>query len=196
MTISCWRADGIQASREDLDRALPGIMAAPKDGAAIGMLCLRPGNGERRFVGSIEVTHDRGIPGERWNTRPWLTLPDGAPDPRIQICILQERVLEAIWLDRENTVHPGDTFIVDMDLSEPNLKAGQLLQAGSAVLQVSDLFNDACVKWKVRYGAAARDWVNASENRHLRLRGILCSVQRDGIIRNGDRLTKVDPATL
>ncbi|WP_239113397.1 hypothetical protein [Shimia biformata] len=165
-------------------------MAAPKDGAAISMLCLRPARNTRKFVDRIEVTKDKGIPGERWATSPWLTLPDGSPDPAIQVSILPQRVLDLVWRDRVNTVHPGDTFIVDMDLSEANLPEGSILQAGSALLRVSGVFNDGCVKWRARYGAAAKDWITASGHPELRLRGILCSVERDGVISNGDRLTK------
>lgn len=179
------------ATREELDAALPHILAAPKDGAAISMLCLRPDYGERRFVDRIEVTPEGGIPGERWATKPWLKLDDGSPDPRIQVCILQSRVLDLVWRDRENTPHPGDTFIVDMDLSEANLPAGQLLQVGTSVLKVSTAFNDACVKWKVRYGQDAKDWVTAPGHPELRLRGILCSVEQAGAFRTGDFLRKL-----
>lgn len=179
--------------RAELDAALPRIMAAPKDRAAIDMLCLRPGFGERRFVDRIEVSRAGGIPGERWTTAPWLRSDNGQPHPGIQVCVLQRRVLDLVWRDRDNVVHPGDTFIVDMDLSEANLPAGQLLRVGSAVLQVSDLFNDACVKWKVRYGAAAKDWVSHPEHRALRLRGILCSVVEDGAFATHDLLHKIDP---
>jgi len=179
-----------QATRAELDAAIPGILAAPKDGAAVGMLCLRPAPNLRRFVDEVPVTVAGGIGGERWATAPWLRLPDGAPHPGIQICVLQQRVLDLVWRNREAVPHPGDTFIVDMDLSEANLPAGTLLQAGTAVLRVSDIFNDGCVKWKTRYGAEAKAWITAPGHAALRLRGILCSVERDGVIRNGDRLTR------
>ena len=178
-------------TRDQLDRALPDIMAAPSDGAAVEMLCLRPGYGARNFVDEIKVTRAQGIPGERWQTAPWMKLPDGSPHPGIQVCILQKRVLDLVWTDRENTVHPGDTFIVDMDLSRANLPEGQLLGVGSAVLRVSEVFNDACVKWKVRYGVDAKNWITVPEHLDLRLRGILCSVETDGVIRNGDRMFKL-----
>ena len=179
-------------TREELDRNIPDILAAPKDGAAIDMLCLRPSYGQRRFVDQIEVTREFGIPGERWATRPWMTLEDGSPDPAIQVCILQKRVLDLVWQDRENTVHPGDTFIVDMDLSHANLPVGQLLSVGSAVLRVSSAFNNACAKWKGRYGSDALEWVREPENETHRLRGVLCSVERDGVFQTGDILRKLD----
>ncbi len=179
------------ATGAELKAALGHIRAAPADGAAVEMLCLRPGYGERRFVDEITVTRDQGIPGERWQTQPWLRLDDGSPHPGIQISILSRRVLDLVWRDRENTVHPGDTFVADMDLSEDNLPVGQILQAGSAHLQVSDVFNNGCVKWKTRYGVPALEWINLPDHRALRLRGILCRVLRDGVIRNGDRLKKL-----
>lgn len=179
-------------TRAELDAALPHIQAAPRDAAPIEMLCQRPAYGARDFVDEMRLTRAEGIPGERWTRAPWLRLPDGAPHPGIQVSILPRRVLDLVWRDRENQPHPGDSFIVDMDLSEDNLPVGQLLQLGSARLRVSDVFNDGCVKWKVRYGVAAKDWITAPGHPPLRLRGVLCSVARDGVIRNGDLLTKID----
>ena len=186
----------LHATRAELDAGLPHILSAPKDGGLIEMLCLRPEYGQRNFVDSISVRAAQGIPGERWSSHPWLRLPDGAPHPGIQVCILSKRVLDLVWRDRVNSVHPGDTFVTDMDLSEGNLPTGQLLSAGTAVLRVSEVFNDACVKWKARYGAASREWINAPQNRALRLRGILCAVVQDGEISCDERLHKLsDGAT-
>lgn len=180
-----------QVTRAELEAGLPHVMAAPKDAGRVELLCLRPDYGQRQFVPEISVTVAQGIPGERWATRPWLRLPDGSPHPGIQICILSQRVLDLVWRDREGVVHPGDTFITDMDLSEANLPAGQILQVGTALLEVSDIFNDACVKWAARYGKDARDWINVPEHRALRLRGILCRVARDGVVREGDSMLKL-----
>ncbi|GAB4261157.1 MAG: hypothetical protein Kow0013_05350 [Pararhodobacter sp.] len=180
-----------QPTRAQLDAAIAGILAAPRDRARIEGLCLRPDYNERRFPDRIMATRHRGIPGERWETAPWLRLPDGSPHPGIQISILQRRVLDLVWRPGDATPHPGDTFIVDMDLSEATLPVGQLLRAGSAVLRVSDVFNDACVKWKVRYGADAKDWITAPGHPPLRLRGVLCSIEQDGEIANGDWLEKL-----
>ncbi|MDQ1900726.1 hypothetical protein RAH32_09770 [Paracoccus sp. WLY502] len=180
------------ATASDLARALPHVLAAPKDDARADCLCFRPGFNQRSFPGRLVMTRADGIPGERWGKAPWLKLPDGSPDPRIQVSILPRRVMDAVWLDRENTPHPGDTIICDLDTSEANLPAGTLLQAGTAVLRVSDVFNDGCVKWKVRYGQAAKDWITAPGHPELRLRGILCSVERDGDVHLGDPIRKLD----
>lgn len=171
-----------QATFGALMDALPHILAAPKDDAPIHGLCLRPGYGLRAFPARIQVTREFGIPGERWATAPWLKLPDGSPDPCIQVSILPSRVMDLVWRDREGTPHPGDPIVADLNCSLANLPAGTLLQAGTAVLKVSDHFNEACAKWKVRYGADARAFIDAPGHPDLRLRGILCSVEADGEI--------------
>jgi len=179
-------------TRAELDAAIPHVLAAPRDRARIGWVCFRPGYNQREFPERLVLTRARGIPGERWESSPWLRGPDGRGHPGIQVSILSQRVLDLVWRDRESIAHPGDTFVVDMDLSEANLPVGQLLRAGSAVLRVSDVFNDGCVKWKARYGAPAKDWITAPGHPPLRLRGVLCGVEEDGEIANGDWLEKID----
>ena len=173
---------------DELMAALPGVLSAPKTGSAVEYLCFRSGYGERRFVDELTLTMTQGIPGERWGTAPWLKLPDGSGHPGIQVSILPRRVLDLVWRDGENTVSPGDTFVCDLDMTETNLPEGQLLAVGTAVLRVSEVFNGSCAKWKVRYGADAYDWARTPEHKHLRLRGVLCSIEQDGMIRLGDRV--------
>ena len=172
----------------ELMAALPHLLAAPRTDAKVHSLCLRPGYGERKFPGRIAVTRSGGIPGERWATAPWLKLTDGSPDPRIQVSILPVRMLDLVWRDRVGTPHPGDPIVADLDCSLANLPTGSLIKAGSAVLRVSDLFNAGCAKWKVRYGADARAFVDAPGHEPLRLRGVLCSVELDGEVGLTDRL--------
>ncbi len=175
----------------NLMAALPHVLAAPRDAAPVVELCLRPGYGERAFPQSVTLTRGGGIPGERWATAPWVKLPDGSPDPRIQVSILPLRVMDAVWRDRAGNPHPGDTMIADLETSEANMPAGTRLSVGTAVLRVSNLFNEACVKWKTRYGTDAKDWVTAPGHPPLRLRGMLCSIEQDGEVRLGDVIRKL-----
>lgn len=176
---------------EALAAALPHVLSAPRDDGPVTMLCLRPDYGQRSFPDRITMTRAAGIPGERWLTAPWLRLPDGTPDPAIQVSILPARVMDLVWHAGDEAPHPGDPIVADLDMTERNLPEGTLLQAGTAVLRVSGVWNDACVKWKARYGTAAKDWIVAPGHRELRLRGILCAVQTDGEIRIGDRIRKL-----
>ncbi|GGW33890.1 hypothetical protein GCM10011452_23080 [Gemmobacter lanyuensis] len=178
-------------SLDELMTALPHVLAAPKDDTPILQLCFRPAFNQRSFPESLTITPEEGVPGERFTTAPWLKLPDGSGDPRIQVSILPSRVMDLVWRDRAGTPHPGDTIIADLDTSLANLPDGTLLQAGSAILRVSDVFNDGCVKWKARYGADAKAWITAPGHPELRLRGVLCSVAQGGEMRVGDRLKRI-----
>ncbi|MEM5476190.1 hypothetical protein [Pacificibacter sp. AS14] len=173
---------------DDLDAALPHILSAPKDDVAIDILCTRPSFGKRAYPDHIEVSPEGGIMGERWLKHPWSRLEDGSPDPRIQVSILPKRVFDLVVQDR---LHPGDTIIADIDTSTDNLAVGQQLKIGTAVVEVTDLFNDGCVKWKVRYGADAKNWIIKPENIDLRLRGVLCKITQAGIITKTDRIQKL-----
>lgn len=190
MTIDCASTDLTMVSRYECEMALPHILDAPQNDTAIQSLCFRTGYSQRSFPERIKISAERGIEGERWLRDPWLKCADGRPDPRIQISILALRVMDLCWRDRVNTVHPGDTMIADLDLTEANMPVGTKLQIGSAVIEVSDKFNTACAKWKTRYGGDSFAWINHRPNRPLRLRGVLCRVVVDGEIRATDRIYK------
>jgi hypothetical protein len=173
----------------ELDAALPAVLAAPRDRGTIHLLCARPKPNARIFPQSLTLTRATGVVGDFEMSRPWLELPDGSPDPRIQVSIMPWQVLQLAWRDRDRVAHPGDNIAVDMNLTEANLPESTLLSLGSAVLRVSDVPNDGCVKWKVRCGRAAYDWITTPANLPLRLRGLFCSVEQDGDVRLGDTLS-------
>jgi len=178
-------------TREELDRALPDVLAAPKTGTRVEMLCRRPDRNQRVFPEVLKFTVDSGIEGDYEMDKPWLKLPDGSPDPRIQVSIIPRRVLDLVWLDRENTTHPGDAIVTDLDMTHENLPVGSRLKVGTAVVEISDVWNDGCAKWKVRMGRPANDWISAPEHETLRLRGIYCRIVGDGVVRLGDTITKI-----
>lgn len=185
------RSEGAEGAKmisaETLAESLPHVLAAPKDRTTIDHLTYRADFNQRAHPESLTLTVAEGVPGERWLRHPWLKLPDGRPDPDIQVSILPLRVLNLVWQDR-TTAHPGDTIVADLDCSVANLPPGTILQCGTARLRVSGVFNDGCVKWKARYGAAAKDWITAPGHPDLRLRGILCAIVQDGIAARGDTL--------
>ncbi|MEM9999534.1 MAG: hypothetical protein AAF940_01520 [Pseudomonadota bacterium] len=179
----------MRPDRATLDVALPHILGAPTRSASIEYLCNRPDFGVRNFTDRLQVTRAGGVENCRWTKHPWMKLDDGSPDPRIQVCIIPRRVLDLVWREGTDAIHPGDTFATDMNMSLDTLPTGTLLKAGTAVLRVSDVWNNACTKWKARYGEDALNWVR--ENEALRLRGVLCSVEEDGVLENGARVEVV-----
>ncbi|KJZ20280.1 MOSC domain-containing protein [Loktanella sp. S4079] len=179
------------ATLDECKAALGNILSAPKDNVTIDQICFRPYVGGREFPDQLELTVAEGIVGDRWLSDPWLKLPEGSPDPRIQVSILSKRVMDLCWRDQDNLAHhPGDPFVVDMNLGEENLPVGTQLEIGTAVIVVTDKYNSGCVKWNENYGGASLRWINLHENRQHRLRGILCAVVKDGVVKTGDRLRK------
>lgn len=172
-----------------LAAALPHVLAAPGTDGPVRLLCLRPRHNQRSFPDRLTLTRAAGVAGDCEADSPWLTLPDGSPDPQTQVSILPARVLDLVWPGREPTNYPGDNIAADLDLGHANLPPGALLRAGTAILRVSAEPNDGCAKWKVRCGAAAYDWVRARAHLPYRLRGLFCSVEQDGIVALGDRLS-------
>lgn len=170
----------------ELNAALPYVTAAAKTDSLIDLLCIRPARGLRVFPDSLTLSTQGGVLGDRWLETAWLKLSDGRPDPRIQVSILPKRVLDLIWKDRQNTLHPGDQIIADLNTSAENLPFGTKIIAGTAILQISDVPNLGCAKWKVRYGADALQWTKSHSD--LRLRGVLCAIVQDGILTKNDRL--------
>jgi hypothetical protein len=172
-----------------LAAALPYVLAAPRTAGPIHLLCARPKPNQRSFPASLTLTRAVGVVGDFEASRPWLVLEDGSPDPRNQVSLMSSRVLDLVWRDRNPRNHPGDNIVVDLDLSHENLPTGTLLQVGTAILRVSDEPNDGCVKWKVRCGKPAYAWVRALDHAAYRLRGLFCSVEQDGTVTLGDRIS-------
>jgi hypothetical protein len=179
------------AAAASLDAALPHVLAVPRSEGPIRLLCVRPRPNQRIFPDSLTLTHAAGVVGDFEASRPWLTLPDGSPDPRTQGSLMPARVLDLVWLSREPRLHPGDNIAVDLDFSHANLLAGTLLKVGTAILCVSDEPNDGCAKWKVRCGKDAHAWVRAKPLVRYRLRGLYCSVEQNGVVTLGDRISPV-----
>lgn len=175
----------------ELAAALPAILAAPREAGVVRLLCARPKPNARTFPDVLALTRAAGVLGDFEMSRPWLELPDGSPDPQIQVSIIPWQVLDLVWRDRDRIAHPGDNIAVDMNLTAENLPPGSLLAAGTAMLRVSQEPNDGCAKWKVRCGRAAYDWTMAPDHTPLRLRGLFCSVEQDGELRLGDTLRRL-----
>ena len=116
---------------------------------------------------------------------------DGSPDPRVQVAIAHGPTIALIQALTGCHHHPGDTLLVDLDLSAANLPAGTRLRAGGAILEVSDVENDACAKFAARHGPDIFSWIRAAENRSRRLRGLFARVVTAGRVHVGDPIERI-----
>ena len=151
-----------------------------------------PGPNARTFPEVLTLTRATGVAGDFEHVAPMAGLcPTAAPTRATRCRSCHGRCLISSGATVTGSTHPGDNIAVDMNLTDANLPVGTLLQAGTAILRVSDEPNDGCVKWKVRCGRAAYDWVSRPEHLSLRLRGLFCSVEQDGVLRLGDSLRRL-----
>ena len=180
-----------QPDRAAFDMCLQDMRNAPRDHAPITHLNFRSEFGKRTFTKALSFDREKGVIGDRWIDHAWLRTQDGAPDPRVQVAIIPTRLLNLVWTGGTEPPHPGDTIAADMDLSEDNLPIGARLNLGSATVEVSDVFNDGCVKWKARYGHDAYDWARDPKIRKYNPRGIYCKIVQSGEVSITDKLIKV-----
>lgn len=176
-------------SYADLTALEANIAASPKNNAPISQLCFRPTFGQRVFADHLELCPKRGVIGDRWAELGWLKRADGSPDPRVQIALINQRLLTAIWGGGTEPPHPADTIATDLDISQDNLPAGRRLRIGTALIEISDVPNDGCVKWKARYGSDAYIWAREEKYLHLRRRGAFARVIEAGTIKLSDTVT-------
>lgn len=179
------------ATAEELELALPHVIAAPRSTGPVTMLLYRRKNNDRVFTDRLRLTRNGGVEGDFEMNNPWLKLADGSSDKRIQVSLLPSRVLDLCWRNRDKTDHPGDQITADFNMSLDNLPTDSLFRVGTAVLQVSDLWNDGCAKWRMRCGRPAYNWIRDPKHEALRLRGIFCSVEEDGEVVVGDKMVKL-----
>jgi MOSC domain-containing protein YiiM len=172
-------------SLEQLRLGLPHVLAAPEDGGAVEMLVVRPEEDERATPSTAELSAALGLHGDRWATGEYRDHPD------TQITIINSRLLELVSGDRERWSLAGDNIVADLDLSQANLAPGQKLEAGSAVLEITETPHNGCNKFSARFGADALRLVNLGEGKELRLRGIYARVLKAGSISVGDHLDKI-----
>ena len=170
---------------DELNAGLDTILEAPEDGGLIQMLIVRPADDERTTPDFVEVSAEEGTHGDHWSKG------ESRYEPDVQIAIMSSRVLDLVSGGRDRWPLAGDNIIVDMDLSQTNLVPGQKLEAGSAILEITEIPHRGCAKFSARFGADALRFVNLGRAAELRLRGVYARVVQPGQIAVGDQINKL-----
>lgn len=178
-------------SRADLEQAIAGIEAAPKNASPLEMIVVRPAHGERRTIESVCLSLAGGVEGDSWAAGCWMTTEDGKPHPDVQVAIMATRAIRAVAGEPENWAKSGNNLFVDFDLSQENMPAGTRLTIGSAELVVTETRMTGCKNFIEWYGRDACVFVNTGDGKALNMRGVYARVVKDGVVRVGDRVEKV-----
>ena len=181
-------------TEQEITDGLTEVLKSPQDFGTLRAIVIRPGHEERRSLQECRLSPEGGTEGDAWARGCWLQLPDGSPDPDVQICIMNSRMIDLVACDKTRWELAGDNLFVDLDLSRENLLAGQLLSIGECVIEITEQPHNGCSKFSQRFGAPALKAVNSPAGKQLRLRGVYAKVITAGKVRVGDLIRKTNDA--
>ena len=180
-----------QLSTEELGQGLDIIRQSPQDEGVLKLIVRRPDVDQRESITTGHLGVSDGLVGDNWLSRGSRHMPDGAPDPDMQLNIMNSRVVEIVANGLERRELAGDQLYLDMDLSTENLPAGTRLALGEAIIEVTEPPHTGCKKFAARFGRDAVLFVNAGFGKTQNFRGICAKVIQSGDIKTGDIARKV-----
>ncbi|MDF1664002.1 MAG: MOSC domain-containing protein [Planctomycetota bacterium] len=163
----------------------PGLVRRHSERGTIDLIVVRKPKEKRELVDSIVVTPKEGLPGDRWNLLE-------SRRTHNQITLMNSLVAKALCGDDDKLSQFGDNLLVDFDLSEDNLPPGTQIQAGQAILEITEEPHTGCSKFARRFGKAALKVVSLKDYDPLKLRGIHARVLKAGKVTLGDTIGKLD----
>ena len=175
----------------ELEAGLDHIRQSPADLGLLLAIVIRPQSDSRVVLDHCELSPELGTHGDSWAKHCWRSLPDGSPDPNVQITLMNARAIALIAAEEDRWQLAGDNLFVDLDLSDTNLPCGQRLAVGTAVLEITAEPHNGCSKFGKRFGADAIKFVNSKIGKQLHLRGIYAKVVEAGMVAVGDQVRKV-----
>ena len=175
----------------ELEAAAPALAASPRERGRLEMIVVRPGVDRRETPASVACTVAAGIEGDDWAARGSRHTDDGRANPDQQIAVMNAAYLDLIAGSRDRWPLAGDQLVVDLDLSEDHLQAGDRLRVGQVEVVVTPHAHNGCAKFRDRFGVDAVRFANGPTGRRLHLRGIYVRVVVPGTMQVGDTIERV-----
>jgi len=178
-------------TRAELDAGLDHLLASPVDEGVVELVVARPAVGERVVLDEAKLDPGIGLVGDSWGDRYNRHTPDGKPDPKAEVTVMNARAAALVAQTDARWSLAGDQLYVDLELGDDNLPAGTQLAVGTAVVEITDEPHTGCAKFAERFGMDAVRFVNSPVGRAHNLRGINARVIAGGVVRPGDPIRKL-----
>jgi hypothetical protein len=178
-------------SLTELESGLPEIRKSPLDKGSVQLIVRRPEVNEREELEQAFLNTRDGVEGDNWKVKPSSSMPNGEPHPAKQLTMMNSRAIAWISQAKDRWKLAGDQLYVDLNLGYDNLPPGTRLAIGEAIVEVSEPPHRGCKKFSERFGQDAMRFVNSEAGRELNLRGINAVVVKDGMVKLGDTLSKI-----
>ena len=175
----------------ELEAGLAHLRAAPRETGVLRSIVRRPKSNARETLAVGELNCEEGLVGDAWSRAFNRDAPDGAPNPAVQLTLMNVRAIELISPVEARRPLAGDQLYVDFDLGVDHLPAGAQVAVGEAIVEITAEPHLGCRKFAERFGNDAVKFVNSAVGKSLRLRGANARVVRPGTIRPGDALRKL-----
>jgi len=178
-------------SKSDIDHRMDWVLGSPRNTGPVKLIVARPQAEQRTVVERAMFSSEAGVAGDNWQTHCWKKLDNGQADPQVQVAIMNSRMIEVLTNYINYWPLAGDQLFVDFDLGIDNLNAGDQLQIGDAMLEITAEPHRGCHKFKQRFGDAALQYVNSAQGDKHRLRGIYAQIITTGEVCVGDSIKKL-----
>ena len=90
----------VHLSLEELEAGVENIKQSPKDGGTLECIVIRSDTDKRVDLQECELSPDGGVHGDNWASRTKQFLPDGTPDPAVQVALMNSRTVDLLAQDR------------------------------------------------------------------------------------------------
>jgi MOSC domain-containing protein YiiM len=178
-------------SLTELEAGLDEIRRSPKDAGALRLIVRRPQVNTREVLQEGQLDLVQGLVGDTWAARVGFRSHTGGAARDTQINVMNARAIGLVAQSADRWALAGDQLFIDLDLSADNLPPGTRLALGSAIIEVTEEPHTGCGKFAARFGVDAVKFVNSTEGKRLRLRGLNARVVQPGLVRVGDLAQKL-----
>jgi len=185
-------ADMPYRTAAELETHVDTLRSAPADKGTLELVVRRPAENEREVLAEGVLDLEAGLVGDSWLSRATSHAIAEGRHLKAQLNVMSGRMVSFLGNDADEQAQAGDQLYVDLDISVANLPAGARLAIGDdAVIEVTDKPHNGCAKFRARFGEDALAFVNSPVGKELRLRGFNARVVAPGVIRPGDKVTKL-----